>query len=281
MSVVNSILRAIFDVLLAPFANLPAWVGLAVVSAVVGVIGLLAFKWTSDQDRLAAVKRRILAAVFEIRLFNDNLPAIFRAQGDILRHNVSYIGLTLKPMLVLLVPLLLVFAQLQFHYGYAGLKPGEPVFLKVALSPTWQSAPGAATSSGRPAVTLEAPAGVKVEAGPVWVPSLRELSWRLSASAAGQHDLRLRLGSEELTKSLVSSESVVRRSPFKPKGFLDQVLYPAEKPLAKGSAVEAIYLGYPEASISLLGFEMPWWLLFLIFSFVFAYALKGVFGVTL
>src|SRR5688500_19416424 len=94
---------------------------------------LLIFRKTSDQKRLAAVKRQIHAGLFEIRLFNDDLRAIFRAQGEILRHNLTYLRLSIVPMLWMIVPLLLVVAQLQFHYGYSGLTVGQPVLLKAQI----------------------------------------------------------------------------------------------------------------------------------------------------
>ena len=53
---------------------------------------LLVFKKTSNQAKLEAVKRQIHACLFEIRMFSDDLPAILRAQREILRHNLRYIG---------------------------------------------------------------------------------------------------------------------------------------------------------------------------------------------
>ena len=94
---------------------------------------LLVFKATSNQPKLEAVKRQIHACLFEIRLFRDDVPAILRAQAEILRHNLNYLFLSLVPMLWMLVPLLLVIAQLQFHYGYRGLRPGEDFLVKVRL----------------------------------------------------------------------------------------------------------------------------------------------------
>ena len=100
--------------------------GLAVVSLATAIVMLArSFKRTSNQTRLAAVKRQIHAALFEIRLFNDDLRAIFRAQREMLRHNLTYLRLSLVPMLWMIVPLVLVIAQLQFHYGYAGLEVGQ------------------------------------------------------------------------------------------------------------------------------------------------------------
>ena len=36
----------------------------------------------------------------------------------------------------MIVPFVLIIAQLQFHYGYQGLEPGSPVLVKVELDET-------------------------------------------------------------------------------------------------------------------------------------------------
>ena len=120
----NRVLGGIFDVLLYPFRALPPIVGLAAVSLVVSIALLLGFRATSNQQALAAVKRRIHAGIFEIRLFKDDLRSILRAQLDILRHTLTYFRLSIIPMAWMLLPLLVILIQLQFHYGYAGLEPG-------------------------------------------------------------------------------------------------------------------------------------------------------------
>jgi len=104
---VNGALRPLFDALLLPFRSLPPIVGLLVVSLVAAIGMLLVYKRTSNQDRLEAVKRQIHACLFEIRLFKDDVPAILRAQTEILRHNAKYLALSLVPMLWMIVPLTL------------------------------------------------------------------------------------------------------------------------------------------------------------------------------
>ena len=115
MNFIHAPLRALFDLLLYPFRSLPAIVGLTVVSLLVSIAMLLIFKRTSNQERLDSVKRQIHAGLFEIRLFNDDIRAIFRAQFEVLRHNLNYLRLSLVPMLWMVVPLFLVVAQLQFQ----------------------------------------------------------------------------------------------------------------------------------------------------------------------
>ena len=94
--------------------------GLAVVSLATAILMLLSFKRTSNQTRLAAVKRQIHAAIFEIRLFNDDLRAIFRAQREILRHNLTYLRLSLRPDAVDDRAARAGDRAAAVHYGYAG-----------------------------------------------------------------------------------------------------------------------------------------------------------------
>lgn len=276
MSLLNAFLRALFDALLYPFRGLhPLW-GLAVVSLVVAIGMLFVFKWTSNQKALDTVKRKIHASLFEIRLFNDDFRAIMRAQFDILRHNLHYVSLSFVPLLWMIVPLILVMAQLQFHYGYQGLELGQPVLLKVALEQKGQAT--------RPEIALEAPAGIKVEAGPVWIPAEGELTWRIAAEKQGDYELAFAMGGQTYTKSVRVGDDVVRRSTLRPgASFLDQLLYPAEAPLPSGAPIRAIELAYPPGDAGIAGWdnELTWMGVFFVLSLVFAFALRGPLGVTI
>ena len=282
MAIVNAALRAVFDILLLPFRGIPSIVGVAVMSLVLGVLMLLVFKATSNQDKIEAVKNRIQAGIFEIRLFNDDLRAIFRAQGEVLRHNLTYVGLSLVPMVWMLIPVVLMIAQMQFHYGFRGLAPGETALLRVELEDDWATKdPEAADpQTGRPLAHLESPAGVVVEAGPMWFPSRGELVWRVRPAEPGSWDLTVGLGNRSWTKSLDASGGWVRRSPARlAPTFLNQVLYPAEASLPGSAPVRSISLPYPEADVWFFGLRLHWLVVFFVLSIVFAFALKDRFGV--
>jgi hypothetical protein len=274
VTVINAALRAAFDLLLLPFRTLPPLVGLLVVS-VIGALGMLiVYKKTSNQKRLETVKRQIHACLFELRLFSDDLPAILRAQGEILRHNLRYIGLSLVPMAVMLVPLALVVAQLQFHYGYRGLRPNEDFLVKVRLKE--------GHADTRPRATLQAPAGLAVQTPAVWIPAERELAWRLRAAQWGDYELKLQLDGREYLKSAQVSEAVRRRSPVRlAPGLVNQLVYPAEDPLPRDAPVESISVGYAESEVPVLGHPVNWLVLFVLLSIGFAFALRRRMGVTL
>lgn len=280
MSIINAVLRVVFDAALYPFRTLHPLVGLTLVSVVFGVFALLAFKWTSNQKKLDEVKRRIHAGLFEIRLFNDDLGAIFRAMFAILRHNVTYIRLSLVPLAVMLPPFVLVVAQLQFHYGYDGLEPGDTTLVKMEMVEVEYDAEDRPI---RPDVRLEVPDGLAIEAGPVFAPSLKELTWRIAAEDWGDHELVFHVGGETLTKTVqVSQGLIARRSTVKPSSFVDQILYPAEPPVPSSVPVARITLDYPPADAG-IGWEseIAWLVAFLVLSIVAAFALRKPLGVTI
>ena len=136
----------------------------------------------------------------------------------------------------------------------------------------------------RPDVKLELPAGLRLDAGPVFVPSLKELTWRIAAEEWGDYELVFDVGGESLTKTLQVSEGVIaRRSTMRPSSFLDQLLYPAEPPLPGSTGVTKIELAYPYGNAGIEGWEseLTWLLVFLVLSIVAAFALRKPLGVTI
>ena len=264
---------------------MPALVGLTLISLLTGIAMLLVFKWTSDQEGLAATKKKIHACLFEIRLFNDDLRAIFRAQGELLVHNLRYLRFSFVPLLWMIVPLFLLVAQLQFHYGYNGLEPGRQALVKVALADGWEDLVPVDDIDGftKPQARLEAPAGIEIESPALWIPSENEIDWRVSGRTPGDYDLTVHLAGETFTKRVLVTEddTIRRKSPIRPdRDILAQLIYPAEPPLPEGP-VERIEITYDDASVWFLGWNTHWIIVFFILSIVFAFALRNRFGVTI
>lgn len=275
MSFLNGLLRPTFDLLFLPFRDLPAWVSLLVVSLLAAVFVLLIYGRVSNQAAIERIKDQIAASFFEIRLFNDDIRAILRAQGDLLRNNLKYLGLNLIPLCWLVVPFVLAIAQMQFLYGYDGLSPGKATVLTVDL------AQQESFDAPRPEIRLEAPPDIHVESPAVWIPSLAQMAWRLAPRHEGAWDLTVRVGDRSYTKTIDATRGIRRRSPERlAPGFFAQLLYPAESPLPADAPIKAIRLQYPEASVSILGFELHWLIWFFVLSIVIAYALRKPFGVT-
>ena len=280
MKLLNDLLRPVFDLLQSPFIGLPAFVGILVWSIPVGVFALWVFGKTSNQERIADVKRRIFAGLFEIRLFNDDLRAIMRAQAEILRHVLHYQALALKPMIFILPPLVLVMVQLHQFYGFRGLRPGEEVLLTVQL------ASDSVEAGRRPEFSLEMPPGLHAAMDPVWVPSLHQITWRLGVDDWGDWDLAINVEGTKFSKSIRATKDLIRLSPERPSdNFMGQLEWPSEPPLDEGGAVHSMTLGYAEGSVGILGWDIEWafaWMVvFFVLTMVVALVLRKPMGVEL
>ena len=176
-------------------------------------------------------------------------------------------------MVWMIVPLALLIAQLQFHYGYAGLEPGQAVIVKVQLT---DGVPNPAE------VALSAPPGLRVETPAVWIPTLMEAAWRVVAEQDGNYELSVVVDGRTYTKSVETSSTIVRRSPVRlAPGLVNQTLYPAEAPLPADSPLASIVLTYPARDVSMFGWQVHWLVPFFLLSIVFAFALRNRFGVVL
>ncbi|MEZ5292951.1 MAG: hypothetical protein R2745_17860 [Vicinamibacterales bacterium] len=275
MTALNAALTSAADAILLPLAGLPAAavvVGAALATALV-VLGVM--RYTSNQAALAAVKRRIHASLLEMRLFNDDVRALVRAQGEVLAQNALYIGHSLVPLVVTAIPLAFAIAQLQAYYGYAGLRPNVETTITVELT----SALPAGALPRLIAPTLD-PAGP-----PRYFPSLRQVVWRVEPRAPGLHEIAIEVdGTTPVTKSLYVSadDAAARRSPFRDTGGLvSQLLYPSEPPLDRGGPVAAVRLDYPERTLRVAGIDMHWLILYVAVSFVFVLLLRKPLGVVI
>jgi uncharacterized membrane protein (DUF106 family) len=278
LAFLNGLLNGVFDLLLAPFRGLPPVVGLLVLSLLTSIGMLLLFKVTSNQDRLSVVKRRMQAGIYEIRLFKDDLRSIFRSQMEITGHTLNYLRLSLVPMLWMIVPLFLVLVQLQFRFGYAALEPGRETIVKATFGEGFLAEGG----PGDPHVELGVAPGLRINAPRLWIPSLRELDWRIVVLEPGAHTLRIDVRGESFEKVVDASGGLVRRSPVRPSSsFMGQLLYPAEAPLPRAAPVESITIEYPELRVSLFGWKTHWLVAFLIFTLIFSFALRTPLKVTI
>jgi uncharacterized membrane protein (DUF106 family) len=278
MNILNTIFGAIFDVLLYPFRGLPPIVGIAVMSALTGIGMLLVFKATSNQERISATKARIFAGIYEIRLFNDDLGAILRSQSEILRYNLAYLRYSLVPMLWMIIPVVLVIAQLQSYYGYRGLETGRPAIVTIELQSGWDQNPQvmASPDAEKPAITLEAPEGLRIETEAVWIPSLDELAWRIVPDQPGEYELAAVVGTKRYTKQISVTDDIRPRAPIRTRpDFFTQLLYPAEAALPGSGPVRSIKVAYEDRAIDVFGIGIHWLIVFFIISIIVAFALKG------
>lgn len=273
MWIFNSAFGKIFDVLFLPFRGMSPWVGMILISFLTGLLMLFVFKWTSNQQGIQKVKNRIKAHLLELRLFKDSLSQSLRSQGNILRCNLTYISYSVKPMLVMIIPLVLILIQLNFWFGYESLTPNESTILKIKM-----------TKDQNPLETriaIQPSSGLVMETPPLRIEESHEINWRFSATEKGNQQFIITIDGESITKHVsVSQKPLTKISPLKTgKKFFDQVMYPTELPIKSQIPIRTIEIQYPTKSMNLFGWKLHWIIVYFALSIIFGFAFKGVFKI--
>ncbi|MBK8167272.1 MAG: hypothetical protein IPK64_15125 [bacterium] len=266
MDVVNGIVGKLFDLVLAPFAGAPTW-GLVFVSVLSAAWALLLFRVVTPQARLAAARDRLLGHILEMGLYQDHLRVVGRIQRDLALANLRYLGTSLPALVALLVPMLLTLGQLEARFARRPLQVGESAVLAVTLSPA-----AAARLDG---LTISAPSGVLVEAGPVRDSGAGAAAWRVRAAAPGRHELQVRLdGRPVATRMVAAGGGLPRTATTASTAWTHALLYPGEKQLPRGGEVSETRLIYPERTLRWLGLDLDWLVAFMAVSLAAGLALR-------
>lgn len=270
---VNSVLGELFNILFLPFRSFHPWSGMVFISLLTGLLMLLIYRLTSDQAGIRGVKDKIKAGLLELRLYKDNMGVTMKAQRQILLANLRYIALNFKPLAVMIVPLVLILAQLNLWFGSEPLKVGQPAILRVELAP--------GTRLMDLDLALEVPPQVSVETPPLRIEELREVDWRIRAESPGVFGLIVKAGEHSVNKEVVVEGRALQKVSALKVGrrFLDQILYPGERPLPGDSPVRSVELTYPAQRLHLFGIRLHWIIAYLGLSIVFGFALKKPFKV--
>lgn len=269
MTAIASAMNALFDLLCAPFGGAAA-PAVAVLSLPIGALMLLLFKAATDQDKLVAARRVLTGHVYEMGLFQDHLGVLARIQKDLALANLRYLGRSLPALLAMLLPLLLILAQLDARYGHRPLHPGETTLVTARLD--------AGAVELLDGIVLEAPAGLVVETRPVRDRRTVTATWRVRAEAPGRHDLTVRLADgTTVLKRLETGAGAPRQAEVRERESLRRVLLnPAEPPLPAGQPVASVAVVLPARDLDYGVVRTNWLVALGVFSLVFGLAVKDL-----
>ncbi len=269
----NLAISSFFYLLIAPFKNLdPLW-SLMVMSLLVGILMLVIFRYTSNQEAIRKTKNKIRAYIFELRLFKDELGIVLSAQKKIFSYNMKYMSYALKPMLFMIVPLALILIQLEGWYGFKALTPEESAVVSLKLSDGNQEVINGITMTASPGLEIDSPA--------LRIQSEKEVNWRIRAKEFGSHSLTFNVDNYSFNREVIVSEKGLKR--ITPASFRSELwnflLNPGQKAIPDNPYVEEIDVSYPLNSIKVYKWGLHWLVVLFVLSIVFGFALKGLFKV--
>lgn len=231
------------------------------VSMAAGLLMLVVFRYTSDQKSIRRAKDQVQAQLLAVRLFQDQLPAVLRAYGRLLRGTVRYVALMLKPTAVLVLVFAPLIIVLDPYFGWQALQPKQDFLIEVrAMGPKTLDE-----------VSLQLPDGIRSSAPPVHIASDQQVVWRLIADADGVYRVGVVADGATVFKAVVVSAGLPRISATSMHGhFWQRWLEPGAVALPDDSPVDSIAVGYAPREINVWLFQANWIIVFFVISIVAA-----------
>jgi hypothetical protein len=262
------LITTLFNIVLVPYGYRHT-VGLVALSLLTGVAMAYVFKWTSDAGAIKAAKEKLKARILEMRIYQDDPVLIIRGFGGTLGANVVYLGTLLRPFLILIVPVVIVFMQMDERYSRHPLAAGETTILSVSLKE--------GVDPFRTEIDLNLGGGVVVDGQPVRVGETREIDWRLRVREAGTHEVTLSGGGSLYTFPLVAEGSYkMIGHERKAAGWIEPLLHPSLPAIPEDSPIARVTVAYAGASYPFFRWDIHWIAIFIIYSFAAAIVLKFV-----
>ena len=95
----NEGMNALFGLLRGPLTALPPWLSLTVISALLGVVLLILFKYTSPQTAIGRVRDKIKSRLLAMKLFKDNIPVVLKSQLQVFIASILLLIYSIPPIL--------------------------------------------------------------------------------------------------------------------------------------------------------------------------------------
>jgi len=224
---------------------------LTAIAVVTGTVLLWVWKRFSNQERIALAKRQTRAQLYAMRLYADDPVLVIRAQGQLLLWSARYLAGMLVPTAVAIVPLIVLFLQLDNVYGHRPLAPGESAIVTAQFSRGADLRTLAATLEGR---------GVVVETPAVRIPDRGQVCWRVRPVTAAAGSVLMHVRGRTISKAVACGHGL-------------------SIPTARWGQRPAIDVSCPAATIDVCGYGIDWPVWFLLVALVTILLLRKRSGV--
>ncbi|MBN1481028.1 hypothetical protein EH223_01035 [candidate division KSB1 bacterium] len=230
---------------------------------------LYIFKKVSNQGGIRATKNHIKAHLLAIRLYKHDALLSMLAIGQIFVENSRYLLYALKPMLVMIIPVMIIIIQLGTRYGYNPAQVDQAILISIHVK----------NDVDLKRVTIVPSSGIRIDVPPLYIVSTHEIFWRICPLAPGTSTVTFHYNEQSESKKIVAGHNKDFVSAKRVRSSFAAFFYPAEKRLPSDSFLNEITVGYPENRIQLAGFSMHWLLFFLLVSVGIGFLTKGIFRV--
>ncbi len=169
-------------------------VAITVVSLVISLIIVLAYKFMTNQEEMKRLKDETKSFQKQMKELKSEPEKMMQVQKKAMEVNLIYMRKSMTPTLVTFLPIILIFGWLNGHFAYEALQPGQEFTLTAFMEKN---------VIGN--VTITAPEGLEVVGDKTAVITDREARFTLKG-AAGEYYATLESNGGKADKHIIISE---------------------------------------------------------------------------
>ena len=272
MKIINQIINAIFDLIWYPFNNLDPFLSIMAVSFITGIIASVIYRFTANQQAIGELNKKIKAYILELRIFDFDPGLIIKSLKNIFKNFFVYLYYSVKPMLILFIPVIIILMQLHYRYSYSSLDPGDNTVVTVKLSEKFDILDDE--------IDISVSKNLKILTRPVRILQKQEISWKIGAENFGDGKLSLRINDNIYEKNIVISKSTRKIVPTSVDGnIFDLIKNIGGDYISGDQLIKSINVQYPSGSVLFLGLNIHWIIIFLLFSLLSGGLIMKIYGI--
>jgi hypothetical protein len=249
----------------------PFW-PIAAIALITAVAMLWLFGKISNQKAIRIIRQGIRGNLLAVRLYQHDLKTVMQLQWRILIDTFHYLRYSLGPFLLMVIPIILILAQLQLYFSVRPLRVDESVVVIVAVDEP------ALLEGSEPDLEVD-PEQVEIETPAVRTIEEGEVAWRLRALQPGRHELVVRIANQKLSKDLVVGDNWSQVAFQRSRSALSSLLFPGERVIPAQDPFSSFEIQYRPLPILIWGWDFHWLLLFFLLSLIFVLLLRKPMGV--
>ena len=246
-----SFLDPILSPVLQPLVNISPFWAIVILAVGISFLSTLAYKYLTDQNKMKDLKEKQKEFQKRMKELRSEPQKMMEVQKEAMKVNMEYMKMSFKPTLFTMIPLLLLVGWMAAHLSY------EPIFPQETYSVTAMFKEGVTGDA-----ELVADQGTELLNNAKQTITARAATWSLR-STEGEHDLKVKLGSQEESKTVLITTEVK---------YADLVT------LSSHSDIEKIQINYkplkPLGTKSIFSWQPGWLGLYFIFSLVGSLAFR-------
>ena len=244
-------LDVVFNPVFLPILHLLGPLGfILVLCLIISFLVTLAYKLLTNQELMKSLKDDIKKHQQEMKSHKDNPKKLMEIQKKAMDKNLKYMTSSMKPSLITLLPLLLVFGWLNSHMAFEPLQPNT------AFTVTAHFVDGVSGEA-----VLSIPEGITLLNNATQTIVDNQAVWKMKGKT-GEYLLEIKHGDNSFTKDILIQKDNGYKEPIK---------------LFKDSIIKSIEVSHEKiVVINLFGWKLGWLGCYIIFSLIFSLVLRKV-----